>query len=224
MQKYPCPSCGAEVVFQTSIFVSAVCPYCRSLIVRHDRNLEAMGTMAELPADLSPLQIGTGGTYKGMHFGIIGRIKVGWEDGCWNEWFLYLDNGLRAWLAEAQGALAFITELDITEQDKKAGYATTTPMVKNKLTLHGKSYTVSDVKRTQCIGTEGELPFFAPKGREIIAVDLSNEIGEFAGIEIEEGKSFSLFTGEYVEFDDLKFTNLRELPGWKMPRKTGGSA
>jgi len=59
------------VTFQSSIAVFAVCPYCRSMVVRHDVNVEAIGQMAQLPPDLSPLQIGAHGEMDGQGFTLI---------------------------------------------------------------------------------------------------------------------------------------------------------
>src|SRR5512139_495009 len=112
MKKFSCPSCGAEVPFASSISVYAVCKYCNSMIVRHDLDVEAIGKMAVLPDDMSPFQIGTEGFYLGQHFTLVGRMKMGWEDGSWNEWFMATDDGRKGWLAEAQGfyAVSFETE------------------------------------------------------------------------------------------------------------------
>src|SRR5256885_2095546 len=55
---FNCPSCGAQVDFQSNLSVYAVCKFCRSMIVRHDVNVESIGTMASLPDDMSPIQIG----------------------------------------------------------------------------------------------------------------------------------------------------------------------
>ena len=59
MRTYDCPQCSGTVPFQSSVTVSATCPYCRSIVVRRDANVETMGLQAELPPDLSPLQVGT---------------------------------------------------------------------------------------------------------------------------------------------------------------------
>jgi len=112
MKKYSCPSCGAEMVFHSGLSVYAVCPYCRSTVVRHDVDLEAIGTMATLPDDMSPLQIGTDGFYQGTRFSLVGRMKIGWKDGSWNEWFMLADDGRKGWLAEAQGFYAVSFEID----------------------------------------------------------------------------------------------------------------
>src|SRR5688572_12411014 len=103
MLKLNCPSCAATIVFKSRVSVLAVCSYCKSAVVRHDLNVENLGKMAELPPDMSPLQLGTRGKYEGTSFEIVGRLKVAWEEGTWNEWYLLFDSGRDGWLAEAQG-------------------------------------------------------------------------------------------------------------------------
>ena len=51
-----CPSCGAEVFFKSSVSVFAVCSHCQSMLVRHDMDLESLGSMAHVPDDVSPAQ------------------------------------------------------------------------------------------------------------------------------------------------------------------------
>lgn len=217
MKKYSCPSCSAEIIFQSSLSVSCVCPYCTSLIVRHDTDLESFGKMAQLPDDMSPFQMNTTGVYKGLAFRIVGRLKVAWQDGYWNEWFLYFDDAKKAWLAEAQGTLAMIFEEFLSPEEIKQRFSKP-PNLKQNITLSSDDYQVYDIKDSVCVGSEGELPFAAPKGRKVTGVDLISKDGGFAGIEYCEGEPPSVFTGHYVEFDALSFSNLRELEGWKLPR------
>lgn len=221
MQTFNCPSCGAQITFQSSITLSCVCAYCRSLVVRHDKDVEVIGTMAELPQDISPFQIGTSGKYKGLTFTLIGRMKIGWEDGCWNEWFMYADDGRRGWLAEAQGFLAVSFEEDVPADS--ADFQTLQKIshqaiLGQAIKLKRGVYTIADVKDAECLGSEGELPFPAPKGRVTRAIDLLGVNGGFAGVESDESGKIRLYVGDYVEFDDLKFTFLRDLPGWKVTR------
>lgn len=209
MQTFNCPSCGAPITFQSSISVSAVCPYCRSLVVRRDTNVEAIGTIAELPPDMTPFQIGTGGKHKGVNFGIIGRTRIGWEEGAWNEWFLYRDDGSRAWLAEAQGSLIMNAEVSGVD-------VPLTPHGLSKtIQIEGVHYRAVDKKSAKCLGMEGELPSVLRVGSEYVCIDLANAKGGFASIEYAENQPPRLFIGEYVSFDDLYFSNLRDLPGWE---------
>jgi len=90
--KLPCPACGAELQFKSRISVFEVCSYCSSMVIRHDMNLETLGKMAELPPDMTPLQIGTRGRYDSQGFELLGRLKIGWQDGTWNEWYALFDD------------------------------------------------------------------------------------------------------------------------------------
>ncbi len=222
MKKYNCPSCGAEITFQSSLSVYAVCRYCSSMVVRHDVDVESIGIMATLPDDMSPLQIGTGGFYKGKRFSIIGRMKIGWDDGVWNEWFMVMDSGYKGWLAEAQGSYAISFEVDESQhpkteesiskifQEDASSYGF---HLGSYLTLNNRKFKVADIKETICLGSEGELPFMAPKGRKTLSIDLLGSEGDFGCIEILDGKT-RIYIGNYVEWDEMRCQNLRELEGW----------
>lgn len=211
MQTCPCPSCGAEISFQSTLSVSCVCPYCKSLVVRHDVNIEAIGKMAELPEDMTPFQIGTTGKYQRVTFTIIGRTRMAWKDGGWNEWYLWHDNGEYGWLAEAQGFLAISKDGELKNKDLPDNL----PPLGSNLVLNNINYEVADIKHAVCLGSEGELPIVAGKGRKLIDIDLISTSGQFATLEYSESSEKpDFYTGEYVEFDDLSFSNLREIPGW----------
>jgi len=221
MKRFACPSCGAKVEFKSATSVYAVCPFCESMLVRGDIDVKSIGKMAALPDDMSPLQVGSEGKIDGLHFGVIGRLKVGWRDGMWNEWHILSDDGSRGWIGEAQGffSVSFERE-DLSAQDRdfilgriatpgssaglSAGF---------QITVEGKSLRAVDIKEATCLGSEGELPFRAPKGRRTVAIDFTGGEGDFATVEVEDA-TLRLYAGRYVEWDELGFTNLRPLEGW----------
>ncbi len=205
-----CPQCGAPVPFRSSITVFAVCEHCRSMIVLRGADAERIGVMAALPPDLSPFQIGTRGEWKGRAFEIIGRIRVEWEQGSWNEWCILHDGKTHGWLAEAQGLLMLSFPREITEQvsDNPDDY---TPQ--HHLTLDRRAFTITDVKTATYRASEGELPFPAPPETRQTSVDLINTKGGFASIEISSDGA-DVYLGEFADFDALKLTNLRPVPGW----------
>ncbi|HEY8190171.1 MAG TPA: DUF4178 domain-containing protein [Micavibrio sp.] len=226
MKKFNCPSCGAEAAFHSSLSVYAVCAYCRSMLVRRDVDVESIGTMAALPDDMSPLQIGTEGYYAGVRFTLIGRMKIGWEDGTWNEWFMMSDDGRKGWLAEAQGFYAACFEIEdglhpnaerafenpeglSLEEDPMPA-----PRLGSYITLNDAKLKVVDVKQAVCIGSEGELPFAAPQGRKTQSIDLLGPDGEFACIEM-EGDKRRVYLGHYLEWDEMNCRNSRVLEGWQ---------
>jgi hypothetical protein len=217
MTDYACPSCGATVTLRSAVAVTAVCPYCRTLVVRHGAAVESIGTMAVLPDDISPLQISTTGTFGKMGFVLIGRAKIGWADGCWNEWLMLLDSGEQAWLAEAQGSLAISSA--IPKPDGVSDLALQSLRLGTLLSVDRIAYTVTDIKAAQPLGYEGEFPAdITPVGTAMQVTDLTSENGGFLTITCVEGNPPELFQGAYVPFNDLKLQNLRELPGWKTPR------
>jgi len=53
-----CPGCGAPVRFAWSSAVQTSCPYCHSIIVRRDVDLEKVGEVADLPRELDFVAVG----------------------------------------------------------------------------------------------------------------------------------------------------------------------
>ncbi len=206
-----CPSCGAEVVFRSKASVFAVCSFCKSTLVRQDMNLDLLGKMAELQDDPTPLQVGTKGTFSGQTFELIGRLKVAYDDGSWNEWYAMFGGDKVGWLAEAQGfyAVCFPFEgriFSIPREDEIM------PKTVVDLSPQGK-FQVEDMREVHCVYSEGELPMNAVKGRKSLSVDLADHDGGMATIEYADPET-RVFIGEYVEFDDLQFQNLRHIDGW----------
>ena len=211
MKIFPCPSCGAEVKFASAVTVFSVCAFCKAMVVRHDVNIEAIGKMAVLMEDISPLQIGSGGRFEGVCFTVIGRVKVMWDEGVWNEWYVFFDDGRYGWLAEAQGfwMMSFpAIDIPVPRQKFKIG---------DTLMLKGLRYTLDDMRHASCQASEGELPFQAIPGRRTLRMDFTGSAGIFACMEVDK-EDRALYLGRYVDFDELNFSNLRELRGWKYER------
>jgi hypothetical protein len=209
--KLNCPSCGAPVEFSSSISVFAVCSYCGSSLVRHDMNLEDLGKMAQLAEDTSPIQIGTIGKYKNLTFHVVGRVKVGWEQGEWNEWYVAFEDGRFGWLADAQGDFGVCFALNPVPAVPTADAIG----VGSKVSLaEGQSFSVSDIKTAIYRGSEGELPFRAMPGRTSKSVDLNNEQGGFATIDYSEQEGVAVYVGEWLDTESFKIKKNINLNDW----------
>lgn len=206
--KAKCPSCGADVAFQSSVSVFGVCSHCRSMLVRHDMDIESLGQMAQVPDDVSPLKIGSQGVYGGTRFSLIGRLKVAWDEGYWNEWHLLFEDGRQGWLGEALGF--YMVSFEMKETGKVPDASKLKPGKKYQL-LPGETYFVDDIKEAVCVASEGELPFRALQGRKTTSVDLSDSASRYGCIEYSKTDGVRLFLGRYVKFEDLQFANLRDL-------------
>ncbi len=209
MKECNCPSCGAPVVFRSPASILAVCSYCSSTLVRHDMDLENVGKMAELQRDGSPIQIGAEGRYRGVPFTVVGRIQLRYSQGFWNEWHLLLADQRSGWLGESSGTygVSFLTAIKDPIprfEELKAG---------DQVTLKGRSYEVTDLEKAYCVAGQGELPFQIGAGFESPAADLAGTGREFASLDYSDTPPL-VFLGEYVEFNELRLTGLREIDGW----------
>lgn len=206
-----CPSCGAPVVFRSASSVFAVCAYCNSTLVRHDLALEDIGKMAALVEDRSPLRLGTEGSYRGIHFALIGRIQLKYRQGTWNEWHLLFDDARTGWLSEAAGEYVLTFAQPVLEPIPEFADL----QVGQRFVLSSQVWTVSNLERAECIAGEGELPFKVGGGYPLLAADLRSATG-FATLDYSEVPPL-LFVGEAVDVGKLNLSGLRaELPAKKV--------
>lgn len=207
-----CPSCGAPVVFKSASSILAVCDYCQSTLVRHDQALEDIGKMAALVEDRSPLQLAAEGSYKGVHFALIGRIQVKYGQGTWNEWHLLFDDMRTGWLSEAGGEYVLTFARYVEDRLPEVSEL----KVGQRFVLASQTWTVSNIENAECIAGQGELPFKVGAGYPVVAVDLRNS-ANFATLDYSETPPL-FFIGEAVDFKSLKMSNLRE--GMAIPTAT----
>ncbi len=205
-----CPGCGAAVKFVSAASLLAVCGYCRASLLRRDLDVERIGTMAQLVADPTLLQLGAEGVYRSTHFAVVGRIQIRYDDGGWNEWHLVFDDGRTGWLGEASGeyTISFETPLD------GEGPAWESLQAGGTLRLGSTTYEIADVRRARVVAGEGELPFRVDAGYETAAADLRTAGARFATLDYSETPP-RLYVGEVVEFSALSLRGLRELDGWR---------
>ena len=212
---YDCPNCGAAVPFPSAIVVFAVCGFCRSNVIRRDADavLEHLGRQAQLPPDLSPIRIGTCGVYTCHRFTVTGRIRVGYEQGSWNEWLIDFGENRWGWIAEAQGFYAASFEIAAPPDLPEASTLT----LGATLRIGEVDYSVRDIKSTQILGSEGALPMVAVPGRTAVSIDLGAPNRQFANVEF-SADGVRVFIGHSLTFAELEFTDLRPLPGWTTDR------
>ena len=219
MLKVHCPNCGGENVFRSAGLPSRVCDYCQTILVRSGDTVEPVGKAASLPFDVSPIQIGTMGTFEGVGFTVIGRVRWGWTDGSWNEWLMLFDDGTHAWLGEAMGSYMLTRARPIEEIRARAVQQLArgeTVAIGTEAQIDHVDYVVSDSRAATCLAAEGELPFSAPPGWTIHSVDFRSPTGACASLQ-RDGDHTDFYMGRYVTLDELKPHYLREIEGWKVP-------
>jgi hypothetical protein len=205
-----CPQCGAKVEFRWSGAVQAVCEFCSSILVRTDLDLRKVGEVADLALEnASPIQINTEGVYDKKAFVVVGRIIYEYSQGGWNEWYLMFNDGSFGWLSDAQ------LEWAVTKQFAPQGV----PQKPNgihpgKTFKFGNSdFEVTSVTEAHYKGVEGQLPFEYWDKTEVTFIDLRTHTREFATIDFSDAQPL-LFLGRFVDFEELRLTNLRQFEGW----------
>ena len=201
-----CPQCGAALQFRSADLVAKVCAYCHSTVVRRGDVLENVGKAAEVPDDVSPLQLGVRGRDGDKRFEVVGRVRWRWADGAWNEWCCLFDSGGYAWLGEASGRWMLLEEVNTSAWSGgvvAALRAGRTVVPGDTATLGEIDYSVNDVQAVECIGAEGELPFPTPIGTKGISVDLQRPDGRAASIQTENGE-VSAYVGRYVTLAEIR--------------------
>lgn len=207
-----CPSCGASIEFLWSSAVQTTCSFCRSILVRHDVNLEKVGVVGDLPPDASPIQRGTEGRWNGRHFTVVGRIIYEHDRGSWNEWHLRFDDDASGWLSDAQleyavSELAARSANTLDEDDVRVG----------RHIRHGDiTLTVTTITRAHYRGVEGELPFEYWDKSDVTFADLRSPGADFATIDYSESPPL-MYVGAFARFVDLSLTNVRTFDGWPLP-------
>jgi ribosomal protein S27E len=192
------------VRFRAGASIVAICEFCRSTLVKEGAKLEDIGKMAEVIEDASPLQLGTEGRYKGVHFALVGRIQYRYASGAWNEWYLLFDDQRTGWLSDAMG-----TYLVTFLRRPRELPALDALQPGREVRLDGKPFTVGNVERAQVIAGQGELPFKVGAGWEGVFVDLRGDDGAFATIDYSETPPL-LFAGTELPFESFRFQNLRD--------------
>jgi hypothetical protein len=204
-----CPNCGAPVQFKWSSAVQTTCPFCRSILVRRDVNLEKVGVVADLPPDSSPIQIGTEGQFQNKTFVTLGRIIYEYEQGVWNEWHIMFSDGVSGWLSDAQSSYVItFPEASPTPLPPAANLQRGMPFQ-----LGGHNYEITVITKAHYKGVEGELPFEYWDKHEALFADLRSTDGRFGTLDYSQDPP-TLFLGAGVEYDDLHLKNVREFEGW----------
>jgi hypothetical protein len=207
-ENFQCASCGAQISFQSGASVFAVCKYCNSTQLRTGASLETLGTMAELKEDYSVLQLGSQGIVESEKFGIFGRIRLRWSRGTWDEWYLVLENGKEAWLAEAQGFYYFSKPIESHNLNL------TFPLsMGQEVNFENQNYKVKDYKNASCVYSEGELPFSGAVGESYASYDLFTSVGDFLSVSQVSGEVL-VYQGKVYSYEELSLSNLKILDGW----------
>lgn len=202
-QSFECPSCGGQIPRKTPASKSLVCPYCGQTSHIHADTLEAAGNKHLLIDYGSSLSIGQ--TFKlGEAEGLIlGRLRLDYEDGFWDEWYAQmLHDGSEAWIQEDDGSFVlFYREKDLPHAPRLEEIAVGQVVDLGEL---WEPFFVTAKSKAKVNGGEGELPFRIVPGEPADFVDGIWD-GRPISIELLPGEKV-LFVGRPFSLDELQLT------------------
>ncbi|MBU6396183.1 MAG: DUF4178 domain-containing protein [Sphingomonadales bacterium] len=214
-----CPSCGAALPVRDPGLPYSTCAYCQTLVRRGEAgSVEAVGTVAALLADVSPIQIGTVVNREDIAATVVGRVRWGWSDGSWNEWFLRAADGRPFWLGEAMGMYMLTSEYPaVLDVPAIRNFAEGNPIAQDcTVKAGGKWLTASDIKEARCLGSEGDLPFPTLPGWMMTNVDFRGPAGDALSVQ-RDADGTTAWLGVWSDLAGLKPDNVRRIEGWTMP-------
>jgi uncharacterized membrane protein YgcG len=194
-----CPSCGAPMTFGVGASHSQVCKYCRSVVVRTDRDWQNLGKAADLANTPSTLAVGDRGTFRNRSFEVVGRVQLDYGRGPWDEFYVQYNDGQWGWIAEAQGNLYVTQKIEENLPLPQPQVL----MVEAPVSLgrYG-NFKVVERRDARMLTAEGELPF-KPSAKRFYA-DCHGPNGAFATLDYNDGtKAPELFVGMIIPMSEI---------------------
>lgn len=199
-REFTCPSCGAPVPQKTPGARTLVCGFCGQTSHINAESLSAVGSQHLLIDYGSALGVGQQGRYDGRDFLVMGRLRLDYKDGFWDEWFLqFLDDGTSAWLQEDDGSFVMFSAAE--PLDRFPDFDAIAVGTEMNIDTVGSSVFITSKGRAKVNGGEGELPFRIIPGDPADFVDGIVD-GRIISVEVLPTETLR-FIGFEVSLDDL---------------------
>ncbi|RYY97778.1 MAG: DUF4178 domain-containing protein [Chitinophagaceae bacterium] len=104
---HTCPGCGGTLAFAHESVNLATCS-CGAVVEQQEDGSLALRPYYRINAPFELLQPGTGGTWQGRSFTVLGRIQVLFDGSAYNYWTILFDDDTLAWLAEGYGLYSIL--------------------------------------------------------------------------------------------------------------------
>ena len=160
-----CPVCGDALAGIGPQARSARCPSCGSWVVVGDSGWVAGGEFTRALDAPAFLHVGREGRLGGERVTAAGRVRLAYEGGEWDEWWLLGEDGAGHWLEEDDGRYLLHVPVDVAPGG--AG----TAHVGGTLEAGGRRWLVVESLEARVLGAEGELPVAVPAGAAVRCVD-----------------------------------------------------
>ncbi|MCE1246042.1 MAG: DUF4178 domain-containing protein [Firmicutes bacterium] len=200
-----CGSCGAPLEIISAYTKSMVCPYCDTTNIIEDQGLSPAGKMAKLSDAPGIFSIGRTGTLRGKKFEVLGRLRYGYDEGFWDEWFLQFSDNQAGWVTEEEGECTLFFKEMITSPIENVENLRVGQFVQ----VEGKKVFITEISDAFIEGGEGELHYKVIPGKEVLHIE-GNASGKLVSIEVWP-REIEVHTGGPVLYQEIKM-NKEENP------------
>ena len=162
-----CPSCGDRLSGIGPLVRSLECPSCAHWVFASEAGWSDGGRFAHQLEAPPLLGIGRAGRIGERVFTVAGRVRLGSEDGHWDEWWLESDGGTGFWLEEDDGRYALHESVAL-----EVGAPVLAALgVGGTFTAGGSSWFVTEAFDATPLGAQGQLPFAFDGGTRLRCLD-----------------------------------------------------
>lgn len=193
-----CPACGDTLEVANRFVQFAVCSTCDSSLVVDETAARLTGKMGALAAPCGPLSLGATGTLGGQGFRVLGRVRYGYPQGFWDEWYLQLSSGDLVWISEDEDRL----ELEVLSSVPPIPFRHDETLAGDQVRVAGRTYLVEEKGVATCEGGQGQLPFPILPGEQTPFLDLVDG-AEVATLEFPAQGNPRLFAGQVLDRREL---------------------
>ncbi len=168
-----CPACGVAVESVSAHTRSMQCPHCGNWIYLSGSGWSSAGSFTHALDAPSMLRVGRSGVLSGTaerprNLTVAGRLRLTYDGGYWDEWWLEFEDGNHQWLEEDDGRYRLHSPVSLSAdlaQVKAAG-------VGSQLLLDNKNWFITERLDATLAGSEGALPIAIQPNEKITCLDL----------------------------------------------------
>jgi hypothetical protein len=202
-REFECPSCGGPIPQKTPGARTLVCPYCGQTSHLNADSLEAVGDKHLLIDYGSVFAIG-----QQLRFGeggdpmlVLGRIRLDYADGFWDEWYTQnLNDGSATWLQEDDGQFVLFQRAE--EPLPSLHYDSVSVGATVALSQSYNEVFITSKSKATVNGGEGELPFRIVPGEPADFVEGIHQ-GQVISVELLPDEK-ALFVGRPFSLDQVE--------------------
>jgi LSD1 subclass zinc finger protein len=179
VKRINCGSCGAPLELRSAFTKSIVCQFCETTNLVDDKGINPTGKMAKISQARSIFAIGRTGTLKERKFEVLGRLRYGYDEGFWDEWFLQFDDGQCGWVTEEEGEISLFNKDLLTSPIENIDKL----RVGQYVQVEDKKVFLTEISECSILGGEGELHYRVTPGKPLLHLE-GNADGKLVSIEV----------------------------------------